>query len=156
MTVKVMVLEDDEFMAQFISAMLQEEGMESEICTEFDMSKEFYASYMPDVILADLYMPDSKGKIIKAGYKFADFVHSIDDCIPVVILSAETNLRIRIESFTHGCTLFLSKPIDKSILIPKLKKLGKLSKLHKDMADRTCLISAVKSCIPKEAQRWHS
>src|SRR5690349_1352980 len=58
---KVLVAEDDTYLAAAYQAMLTKEGFELKIATDGQEAMEMLATFMPDVIVLDLVMPRKDG-----------------------------------------------------------------------------------------------
>ena len=80
------------------------------------------SEYIPDIILSDIMMPEMDGIELLQRLK-KNFVTSH---IPVVLLTAKSDISSRLEGLEHGADAYISKPFDKDELRMQLKNLVKI------------------------------
>jgi len=110
-TQMVLIVEDNEDLRPFLRTVL---GKRYRVADAADAQKgwEMVQSLMPDFIITDLMLPGMSGK---------DFIHLVksDDrtChIPVVVLTAKTNLETKIECLDMGADDYITKPFSATFL----------------------------------------
>ena len=80
---KIMILEDDEAIAELIRFYLREEGLETTVASKGEGFTDKVAEYQPDLITLDIILPDTDGfTIFKALQQDKRIRH-----IPVVFVS---------------------------------------------------------------------
>ncbi len=119
---KLLVVEDEPMMRRLLlhifgdkyEVVLQENGREA-----LDWLKE---GNVPNVIIADLYMPEID------GYEFIKAVRSYDfyDSVPLMVLSGEQGSEDRIKCLKAGADDFLTKPFNPEELDIRIDKLASL------------------------------
>jgi diguanylate cyclase (GGDEF)-like protein len=110
---RVLIVEDSKFVAEYYSSTLEKVGMKTEIVIDPLKVMKPLSELRPDLILMDLYMPGCTGielaKVIRQ--------HEALVSIPIVYLSAETDLSLQLEALSPGGDAFLTKPIKQEHLI---------------------------------------
>lgn len=92
-----------------------------------------------DMIIADLVMPELDGfEMTRRLRMIPEFQQ-----VPIIALSASVLEAEKIKSNEAGCNDFLSKPIDSSLLLRKLKKHLHLSWIYKGLQDIQATIKPV-------------
>src|SRR3989344_2880277 len=80
---KILVVEDDNFLANAISIKLKSSGFEVNSANDSDQTYKILATFIPDIILLDLLLPKKDGftilKELKSNKKFQN--------IPVIVIS---------------------------------------------------------------------
>ncbi len=109
----ILVIEDSELQSQIISMALTSAGMSTRVVNDPLRVNEVLKDLSPDLILMDLYMPQC------SGLELARVIRQQDDCVgvPIVYLSAESNLDRQIAALGRGGDDFLTKPIEPMHLI---------------------------------------
>jgi len=110
----VLIVDDDEDISEMVSLILNTNGINSKWLSDGNHLFEWLASDKPDIILMDIYLGNSDGRVLCRNLKnMENFKH-----IPVVLYSAGniTTLSIR-ESLADD---FISKPFDISNLLKKI------------------------------------
>jgi two-component system, OmpR family, KDP operon response regulator KdpE len=116
MSIKTMVLivEDDETIGNFISAILTANGYSTLKTKQGKAVGELIASHAPDIILLDLGLPDIDGmevlKSIRAWTK-----------TPVIVVTARGNEREKVEAFDLEADDYIVKPFGTSELLARIK-----------------------------------
>jgi putative two-component system response regulator len=85
----------------------------------------------PDVVLLDIMMPEVDGiEVLQSIRAHKDLRH-----IPVLILTASTDLQTKTRALNAGATDFLPKPFDPSDLLPRIRN-ALTVKAHHDHLER--------------------
>ncbi|MBI2600163.1 response regulator transcription factor, partial [Candidatus Daviesbacteria bacterium] len=102
---KVLVAEDDQGIADVVKTILEMNGFEVAIAVDEQTIKEMRTN-LPDLLLLDLWMGHSDGKLICRNLKSqASTKH-----IPIILVSATRDLAKTAKDF--GADDFLEKPFD--------------------------------------------
>ncbi len=110
---KVLIIDDDKISSSFCGAILEHSGINvSYLCTYENMF-DAIASFDPDVILLDMYMPQVD------GFEIASIVrqHQNFSAIPIVIMSSETDINKQFRMRSVGADDFILKPFKPHHLI---------------------------------------
>lgn len=114
---KILLIEDDEKISNFIKKGLEEEAFI--IDTAFDGEEGFYLAqiYTYDLIILDLMLPKLD------GIEVCKRVRQINSKIPILMLTAKNKLEDKINGFEHGADDYLSKPFFFNELMARIKAL---------------------------------
>ena len=110
---RIMIVDDDEFLAQRYAAILTDYGMDVKILTSPLKIMEELPEFRPEMILMDVYMPGCTGlelaKVIRQNIGYIN--------LPIVFLSNETDIEQQYAALRMGGDDFLVKPIKDSHLL---------------------------------------
>jgi putative two-component system response regulator len=90
------------------------------------------AALQPDILLLDWHMAPISG---------LDFIQSLksriapDDMPPIIVLSADTTVATRREALAVGATDFLSKPLDASEVLLRIRNLLRIRQTNRKLRD---------------------
>lgn len=119
-TSKILVVDDEPTTVALIRKYLRDFGY-AEIVTTTEPSKAFHLifSSKPDAILLDVNMPEVSGFDILQRTR----AHSTLRHIPVIILTADTDIGTRHQALEYGATDFLTKPVDRTELLLRVRNI---------------------------------
>ena len=106
--IKVMVVEDDNFMQAILSEYLSAQYDVQVVSNGIDAMSQLQKSYLPDLIISDLNVPQLSGFELIAQVKASDFFKSI----PIIILSGEDSSDTRIKCLNAGAEDYIIKPFN--------------------------------------------
>jgi len=114
---KLMVVDDEPTNVKIVRRLLELEGF-SQFVTTTDGRKAMalIRDERPDCVLLDLMMPFVTGLDVLDEMRHDPATAHI----PVIILTAVTDHKIRCEALKHGATDFLNKPVDPAELAPRV------------------------------------
>lgn len=102
---KILIIEDEASIANLLAYSLHKEGFE--VCTARtgEQGLRLVSEFKPELILLDLMLPDG------SGYDICRAV-SRDSAIPIVMLTAKSDIVDRILGIELGADDFITKPFD--------------------------------------------
>jgi PAS domain S-box-containing protein len=104
---RVLLVDDDPLLLETHAAILREAGMEVLTLGEPLLTFDRVASFSPDVLLLDVYMPQASGPELAAVLRERDdYLH-----LPILFLSAEDDMSQQLLALNLGGDDFLTKPI---------------------------------------------
>lgn len=110
---RVLIVDDDVELAAHYRLALLGAGMEAEVLHQPEAIIEKISAFRPELLLMDLHMPKFSGPdlagVIRQYEKWAS--------LPIVYLSAETDLGAQIKALNRGADDFLTKPITDAQLL---------------------------------------
>lgn len=112
-THKVMIVDDEELVAEYHANILRHAGMEV-ICVSKPMqSLQRAAEFKPDLVVLDMHMPDI------TGIELARLLRQHEDLLllPIVFLSSDISLRLRQSLESIGVNAVLTKPVAMGALV---------------------------------------
>ncbi len=111
---KVLVVEDDQSISNFICAILTANGYDAMVVRSGEEALTMIASHCPDLILLDLGLPDMDGvEVLKSVRKWSN--------LPVVVVSARQSEKDKVEALDCGADDYLVKPFGTSELLARIR-----------------------------------
>jgi CheY-like chemotaxis protein len=104
---RVLVVDDDQSMRLFCASVLRHNHMETRAMATPEEALRALQDFTPDVILADLYMPQLSGFELLALFR----AHPRTAFTPVVLLSGDADMEKRFAALHIGGDDYLTKPI---------------------------------------------
>jgi PleD family two-component response regulator len=104
---QVLIIDDDLSMTMFVDSVLRHNGMVTCVLNSPANALKVLEDFRPDVILADLYMPDITGLELLALYRS----HQKTVFTPVILLSGDDDTEKRFDALHFGGDDYLTKPI---------------------------------------------
>jgi DNA-binding response OmpR family regulator len=113
---RVLVVEDDDEIAQVLQRSLRLEGYEVRIALDGEQALAMHAEYVPDIVILDLGLPKVD------GIEVARKVRGSDD-VPILMLTARDAVESRVEGLDSGADDYLVKPFERQELLARLRAL---------------------------------
>ena len=110
---RILIVDDEETVAGSHSEVLKAAGLLTRVLNDPSGIDEALKEIAPDLILMDVYMPECTGIELATVIRQQEAFVSV----PIVFLSAETNLDQRMLALRQGGDDFLTKPVDPSQLV---------------------------------------
>ncbi len=111
---KVLVVEDEENIRMLVGALLENEGYKVIVAEDFATAKTMYSSYIPDLIILDLGLPDADGS------QLITFVRE-SSAVPVIILSARSEESEKVAALDIGANDYITKPFGSAELLARVR-----------------------------------
>lgn len=115
--VRILVTDDSAFQRNIIISILKDHGYEYIEAGNGVEAIEDALKNKPDLVLLDIYMPDS------GGFDFLEEAGRLKLDIPVVILTSDIQDTTRDRCLELGASGFLNKPVVKEELLEKISDL---------------------------------
>lgn len=119
---KIMVLDDDVQLLDYLSDVLKNEGFQVYITSNSNDAIDFIKNEAVDLAIIDIVMPE------KSGFDMFNDVIKINKELPIVFLTGVGTPHIRNEALRLGATNILRKPVDVDELLAQIK--GTLKKVE--------------------------
>jgi two-component system response regulator MprA len=113
---RVLVVEDDEEIAQVLQRSLRLEGYEVRLSGDGPSALEAATAFNPDLVILDLGLPGLDGIDVAKSLRR-------DDDVPILILTARDALEARVEGLDAGADDYLIKPFERQELLARLRAL---------------------------------
>ncbi len=113
---RVLVVEDDEDIAQALQRSLRMEGYEVRTAADGEQALEQGRAFAPDLVILDLGLPKLDGVEVARSLR-------ADDDVPILILTARDALESRVEGLDAGADDYLVKPFERQELLARLRAL---------------------------------
>ena len=112
----MLVVEDDEEIAQVLQRSLRLEGYEVRIAGDGEAALDQSSAFNPDLVILDLGLPKLD------GIEVARRLRATDD-VPILMLTARDALEARVEGLDAGADDYLVKPFERQELLARLRAL---------------------------------
>lgn len=143
----ILIVEDDEDLAQHFKLVLESAGFEAKYLLEPERIIELLNEFNPEVVLMDLHMPGYSGielaGVIRQHEKWMS--------LPILYLSAETDIEIQANALEQGAEDFLTKPINDVQLISTVRARVIRTRQLDEKISRDGLTGLLKHAVIKEA-----
>ena len=111
---KILIVEDEAGIRNFIKTNLETSDYQV-ICAEtYTLGMMMYPSHHPDLIILDLGLPDRDG---------LDLIQNVrkSDTIPIIVLSARSNEKDKVEALDLGANDYITKPLGTDELLARIR-----------------------------------
>jgi DNA-binding response OmpR family regulator len=113
---RVLVVEDDEAIAEVLQRQLRMEGYEVRTAGDGVSALDLAHAFLPDLVILDLGLPKLD------GIEVAKALRSRDDT-PILVLTARDAVEARVEGLDSGADDYLVKPFERQELLARLRAL---------------------------------
>jgi two-component system response regulator MprA len=113
---RVLVVEDDEEIAQVLQRSLRLDGYEVRLAGDGETALDEASAYHPDLVILDLGLPRLDGIEVARRLRAADDV-------PILMLTARDAVESRVEGLDSGADDYLVKPFERQELLARLRAL---------------------------------
>lgn len=115
MSVKILYVEDELFLARIVKESLESRGFEVVLETQGDRAEERFRQFQPDICLLDIML---KGK---DGFMIAEEIRRADPAVPLIFLTAKTQTEDVVKGFSLGANDYIRKPFSMEELIVRIR-----------------------------------
>lgn len=123
---KILLAEDEPSLGQIIKESLETRNFEVILCTDGEQAYKKYVSQNPLLLVLDVMMP------LKDGFTLAKEIRKENKNIPILFLTAKSQVKDVVEGFEIGGNDYLKKPFSMEELIVRINALLKRQKSTKD------------------------
>lgn len=135
--ITLLLVEDDNDMRQYVKEELKNTYHIIEAKNgKFGLAKAI--KYMPDLIITDVMMPEMSGIELCRSIK----QNTATSHIPVIILTAQSDIKHRIEGLETGADSYISKPFNSKHLRIRIEKLIELRQTMKERFSKSLNMEA--------------
>lgn len=111
---KILIVDDDENIAELISLYLIKECFSTEIAHSGRNALSLFKTYNPDLILLDIMLPDID------GYEICTEIRKTSQ-VPIIMLSAKGEVFDKVLGLKLGADDYMIKPFDSNELVARVK-----------------------------------
>lgn len=145
MVMRVLVIEDEQKMADLIKRGLEEEGMEVETAYDGETGLEAAKSGNHDLIVLDLGLPG------RDGLEVASDLRESGSKTPVLILTAQDSTEMKVKGLDTGADDYLTKPFAFAEMLARIRAL--LRRTHTEDTTRLQIGDLVLNLINRRVSR---
>jgi len=117
MSIKVLFAEDDRNIGGLTAQYLESEGFEVRLCASGGTVLAEFEKFKPDICLLDVMLP------IKDGFTIGKEIRQLNSAMPIVFITAKSQLKDVLEGFDAGANDYIKKPFSLEELKARLKSL---------------------------------
>ena len=110
----ILLVEDESNIRNLVATMLDTAGYQTIVAGSCVDAKTLYASYLPDLIILDLGLPDMD------GMNLLNFVRQ-NSLTPIIVLSARANEADKILALDSGANDYVTKPFSSGELLARVR-----------------------------------
>ncbi|WP_422859071.1 response regulator transcription factor [Flagellimonas sp. S174] len=129
--VKILLAEDEPALGQIVKESLETRNFEVILCEDGTEAYESYLKNKPELLVLDVMMPK------KDGFTLAEEVRRKDTDIPIIFLTAKSQIKDVVNGFQLGGNDYLKKPFSMEELIVRIHAL--LNRSQKQQKDSITL-----------------
>ena len=111
---RILIVDDDENIAELISLYLTKECFETEIAADGEQALESFHAHPPDIILLDIMLPGID------GYEVCRKIRG-ESYVPIIMLSAKGETFDKVLGLELGADDYIIKPFDSKELVARVK-----------------------------------
>lgn len=111
---KVMLVEDEANIRNLVATMLEASGYQVILAEKCSEAKTLYTSYIPDLIILDLGLPDMD------GIHLLEFVRK-ESFTPIIVLSARSDEKDKVYALDKGANDYVTKPFGSAELLARVR-----------------------------------
>lgn len=122
---RILIVDDDRQNRQLLEVMLATEGFIIQTASSGEESLEMVEQHVPDLMLLDLMMPSMDGYEVAERLKTGRATRNI----AIIIVTSLNDRQARLHSQRAGADDFLTKPVDRTELLLRVRNLLRLKSL---------------------------
>lgn len=113
MAKKVLIVEDDNNIAELLHLYLEKEGFETQVARDGGRGVEIFRTFAPDLVLLDVMMP------VMDGWSVLSKIREQDNT-PVIMLTAKGQTTDRIAGLEKGADDYMVKPFEMKEVLARI------------------------------------
>lgn len=122
---KIMIVDDDENIAELISLYLVKECYDTKIFGDGESALREFKLYQPSLVMLDLMLPG------KDGYQVCREIRA-ESNVPIIMLSAKGEVFDKVLGLELGADDYIIKPFDNKELVARVKAVLRRSQMTED------------------------
>lgn len=113
-TPRILVVDDDEALAEMIGIVLRNDGFEPYFCADGNQANEMFRQIRPELVLLDLMLPGKDGIDILREIR-------MESDVPVVMLTAKSETADVVRGLEAGADDYVPKPFKPAELVARVR-----------------------------------
>lgn len=114
MNATILVVDDDEALAEMVGIVLAQEGFETAICETGDQAADAFRTHQPDLILLDFMLPGMN------GIEVCTQIRQESD-VPIIMLTAKSDTEDVVRGLEAGADDYIAKPFKPAELLARVR-----------------------------------
>ena len=103
---KILVIEDEKILADSLKLMLSTKGFETEAVYDGETGEQYAMLNIYDLIILDIMLPKQN------GYQIAKHIREKHITVPILMLTAKSDIDDKVKGLDSGADYYLTKPFD--------------------------------------------
>ena len=103
---KILIIEDEKLLADSLRLMLGAKGFEAEAVYDGETGEQYAMLDIYDLIILDIMLPK------KNGYQVAKAIRGNKISVPILMLTAKSDIEDKVQGLDSGADYYLTKPFD--------------------------------------------
>lgn len=103
---KILIIEDEKLLADSLKLMLESKGFEAEAVYDGDSGEQYAMLNIYDLIILDIMLPKQN------GYQVAKKIREKKNAVPILMLTARSDIEDKVSGLNAGADYYLTKPFD--------------------------------------------
>lgn len=108
---KILIIEDEQILADSLKLMLNSKGFETEAVYDGEIGEQYAMLNIYDLIILDIMLPKQN------GYQVAKHIREKRCAVPILVLTAKSDIEDRVQGLNSGADYYLTKPFDSRELL---------------------------------------
>ncbi|MFW6205782.1 MAG: HD domain-containing phosphohydrolase, partial [Gemmatimonadota bacterium] len=147
----ILIVDDEPANVRLVERILEREGYRHiESTTDPRKVLALYAATPPDILLLDLHMPELDGFGVMEQLEGRI---PADDFLPILVLTADVTPRARDRALRAGAKDFLTKPVDPSEVVLRIRNLLQTRYLYRRLRDQNQNLERIVAERTRELQQ---
>lgn len=139
---RVLILEDDPYIARLVASNLEKVNLECRIATDGIEGMAMFKQYSPHLVLTDIMMPGMDGRSV------CQVIREIS-MVPVILMTAVDTSEAELEAFKAGADDYIPKPFDPKLLVARVvANLRRVYRYDAEAYQKTQIITPVEGNEP--------
>lgn len=114
MNATILVVDDDEALAEMVGIVLAQEGFETAICETGNQAADAFRTHQPDLILLDFMLPGMN------GIEVCTQIRQESD-VPIIMLTAKSDTEDVVRGLEAGADDYIAKPFKPAELLARVR-----------------------------------
>ena len=114
MNATILVVDDDEALAEMVGIVLAQEGFETAICETGDQAADAFRTHQPDLILLDFMLPGMN------GIEVCTQIRQESD-VPIIMLTAKSDTEDVVRGLEASADDYIAKPFKPAELLARVR-----------------------------------
>src|SRR5688572_15501382 len=114
MAIKILYVEDEEFLGKIVRESLESRGFEVVMETDGARVLTKFRNASPDICILDIMLPN------KDGFEIAEEIRKLDPSVPIIFLTAKVQTTDVVKGFASGGNDYIRKPFSMEELIVRI------------------------------------
>ncbi|WP_291861620.1 sigma-54 dependent transcriptional regulator [Marinilabilia sp.] len=113
---KILIVDDDTSFGMMVSGFLKKKGLETVLAGSLANAKDYLEKDVFDLVLTDHRLPDG------TGLEVLDKSKSVASNVPVVLITAYSDIRVAVDAIKRGAFEYITKPVNAEELLHVVTK----------------------------------